>query len=64
MTDEFCTVFAERKRRAMSAKRPEEQREIAGYLETVEPLLRRGATLEFDGRAEPDSLVATVETLL
>ncbi|MDN5763823.1 MAG: AAA family ATPase [Microlunatus sp.] len=34
-------------------KRPEEQREIAGYLETVEPLLRRGATLELDGRAAP-----------
>jgi hypothetical protein len=38
--------------------------EIAGYLETVEPLLRRGATLELDGRAEPDALVATVELLI
>ena len=45
-------------------KRPEEQREIAGYLETVEPLLRRGATLELDGRAELGSLVAAVELLL
>lgn len=45
-------------------KRREEQREIAGYLDTVEPLLRRGATLELDGRAEPGSLVAAVEMLL
>jgi len=44
--------------------RTEEQMEIAGYLETVEPLLRRGATLELDGRAEPDALVATVELLI
>ena len=34
-------------------KRAEDQEEIAGYLETVEPVLRRGATLELDGRAEP-----------
>ena len=45
-------------------KRPEEQREIVGYLETVEPLLRRDATLELDGRADPGSLVAAVEMLL
>lgn len=45
-------------------KRPEEQREIAYYLKTVEPLLRRRATLELDGRAEPSSLVAAVEMLL
>lgn len=38
--------------------------EIARYLETVEPLLRRGATLELDGRAEPESLVVAVEALL
>jgi dephospho-CoA kinase len=44
--------------------RAEEQREIAVYLDTVEPLLRRGATLELDGRAEPDALVAAVEMLL
>ena len=43
--------------------RAEEQREIAVYLDTVEPLLR-GATLELDGRAEPDALVAAVEMLL
>jgi hypothetical protein len=33
-------------------KRPDEHVEIPGYLETVEPLLRRGATFELDGRAE------------
>ena len=45
-------------------KRAEEQEEIAGYLETVEPVLRRGATFELDGRSEPASLVAAVEVLL
>jgi shikimate kinase len=42
--------------------RPEE-REIAHYVETVEPLLRQGAGVELDGRAEPASLVDAVETL-
>ena len=41
-----------------------DREEIAGYLETVEPLLRRGATLELDGRADPSSLVTAVELLL
>ena len=44
--------------------RPEEQREIAHYIETVEPLLRQGASVELDGRAEPASLVDAVETLI
>jgi shikimate kinase len=38
--------------------------EIAGYLETVEPLLRRGATLELDARLPVTSLADTVESLL
>jgi shikimate kinase len=29
---------------------PEQHAEIAGYVATVEPLLRRGATLELDAR--------------
>src|SRR5215213_4733855 len=29
---------------------PEQREEIAGYVRTVEPLLRRGATHELDGR--------------
>jgi dephospho-CoA kinase len=45
-------------------KRAEERAQIAHNLETVEPLLRRTATLELDGRAEPDSLVAAVEMLI
>ncbi|HWJ53322.1 MAG TPA: AAA family ATPase [Propionibacteriaceae bacterium] len=44
--------------------RPEEQREIAHYVETVEPLLRQGASVELDGRAEPASLVDAVEILI
>jgi hypothetical protein len=44
--------------------RPEEQREIAHYVEMVEPLLRQGAGVELDGRAEPASLVDAVETLI
>lgn len=45
-------------------KRPEERAEIAGYVEAVEPLLRRGATLELDGRLAPEKLVDIVEGLL
>jgi dephospho-CoA kinase len=44
--------------------RPEEQRELAHYVETVEPLLRQGASVELDGRAEPASLVDAVEILI
>ena len=44
--------------------RAEEQREIAVYLDTVEPLLGRGETLELHDRVEPDSLVAAVKMLL
>lgn len=45
-------------------KRPEEAAEIAQYLRTVEPLLRRGATLELDGRDDRETLVAAVAALL
>lgn len=44
--------------------RAEDREEIAGYFATVEPLLRHGATLELDGRADPVSLVSAVESLL
>ncbi len=43
---------------------PAEQGDIANYLRSVEPLLRRSATLELDGRAEPPELVSAVEALL
>ena len=45
-------------------KRPEEAAEIAHYLRTVEPLLRRGSTFELDGRDDRESLVDTVAALL
>ena len=45
--------------------RTEEQRaEILGYLVAVEPLLRRGATLELDGRRPMAELADVVERLL
>jgi dephospho-CoA kinase len=44
--------------------RPEEREEIARYVQTVEPLLRRRASVELDGRDEPASLVALVEKLV
>ena len=42
----------------------EQQAEIAHYLETVEPLLRPGATLELDGRLPTTTLADTVEALM
>jgi shikimate kinase len=41
-------------------KRPEELAEVLGYLETVEPLLRRGATHELDTRIPLAQVVAEV----
>jgi shikimate kinase len=41
-------------------KHPDEIAEVLGYLETVEPLLRRGATHEIDTRAPLSEVVATV----
>lgn len=41
-----------------------ERAEIARYLETVEPLLRRGATGELDGRRPVAELADVVERLL
>jgi shikimate kinase len=42
----------------------EQQAEILGYLETVEPLLRRGATLELDRRAPVNELASVIEGLV
>jgi shikimate kinase len=44
-------------------KTAEQQAEIAGYVRTVEPLLRRGATLELDGRQPITQLADLVEGL-
>jgi shikimate kinase len=41
-------------------KSPDELAEILGYLETVEPLLRRGASLEVDTSASVDKVVETI----
>lgn len=45
-------------------KRPEELADTLGYLETVEPLLRKGAHVEIDTRAPLDDVVAEVLSLL
>ena len=41
----------------------EEQAEIAAYVETVEPLLRSGATVELDGRRPAGELADVIEGL-
>ncbi|GAB3537647.1 AAA family ATPase [Arthrobacter tecti] len=45
-------------------KTVEQQAEIAAYLETVEPLLRRGATVELDGRRPVGQLADVIEELI
>ena len=45
-------------------KRPEELAETLGYLETVEPLLRRSATLEIDSSAPLDQVVEAILRLV
>jgi dephospho-CoA kinase len=42
----------------------EQRAEIERYVRTVEPLLRRGATLELDGRRPLAELAAAVEALV
>jgi shikimate kinase len=42
-------------------KTPEQQAEIAQYVESVEPVLRRGATLELDGRRPVAELADVIE---
>jgi dephospho-CoA kinase len=41
-----------------------EQAEIAQYVQTVEPLLRKTATIELDGQASIDELARAVEALI
>jgi dephospho-CoA kinase len=41
----------------------DERAEIARYVQTVEPLLRRTATIELDGQASIDELAGAVEEL-
>jgi len=42
----------------------EQRAEIARYVDTVEPLLRRGATLELDGRRPASELADVIEGLV
>jgi shikimate kinase len=43
---------------------PEQRAEIAHYLDTVEPLLRRGARLELDGQRPASKLADAIEDLV
>jgi uridine kinase len=43
---------------------PQQRTEIARYLETVEPLLRRGATVELDARLPTSELADRIEGLI
>jgi shikimate kinase len=45
-------------------KTPQHRAEIAEYVRTVEPLLRRGATIELDGRRPVSELADAIEKLL
>jgi shikimate kinase len=45
-------------------KSAQQRAEIAGYLQTVEPLLRRGATLELDARRPLSELADAIERLV
>ena len=42
----------------------EQRAEITRYVDTVEPLLRRGATLELDGRRPPSELADAIQKLV
>jgi len=43
---------------------PEQRAEIARYVDTVEPLLRRGANLELHGRRPASELADVIEDLV
>jgi shikimate kinase len=45
-------------------KTPDQQAEIAQFVDTVEPLLRRGATLELDAQRPATDLADVVEDLM
>lgn len=61
-----ATVILDRVRRRNNnpyGKTADQQDEILKYLRTVEPLLRRGATLELDGRRPVTELADVIEEL-
>ena len=45
-------------------REPDQRAEIIRYMATVEPLLRHGATLELDGRGQPEELADIIERLV
>jgi hypothetical protein len=45
-------------------KTPADRDKIAGYVQTVEPLLRRGATVELDGRLPVTDLADAIQRLI
>ena len=45
-------------------REPDQRAEIIRYVATVEPLLRRGVTLELDGRTQPAELADIIERLV
>lgn len=62
-----AAVIVERVRRRTTnpyGQTPDQLAEILGYLETVEPLLRSGATVELDGRQPTVELADIIEELV
>ncbi|MBA3233048.1 MAG: AAA family ATPase [Propionibacteriales bacterium] len=60
-------VLVERVRRRTNnlyGKSPGQLAEIGRYIQTVEPLLRRGATVELDGRRPVSELADAIEHLI
>jgi hypothetical protein len=60
-------ILLERVRRRTNnpyGKSPQQRAEIAGYLRTVEPLLRRGTTLELDGQRPLSELADAIDGLV
>ena len=45
-------------------KSPQQRADIERYVETVEPLLRRGASLELDGQRPASEIADVIEDLL
>ena len=45
-------------------REPDQRAEILRYAATIEPLLRRGATLELDARGQPSELADIIEGLV
>lgn len=54
----------EKRRNNPYGKTPTQRAEIAQYKESVEPLLRRGASIELDGQRPTHELADIVESLL